>query len=217
MGKYDFFNPNPYGVHQKIIHFVGKNKKILDVGCSEGILSKRMEQNNCEVVGIEFDGEVAKSAKIYCREVIVGDVESIQLKDVYENYFDIIVFADILEHLKDPLNVLKRFKNYLNDDGYIIISLPNIANWRIRFKLLFGNFEYEEYGILDKEHLKFFNEKNAIRLVEDAGLEIFRFDINVGNLNRFPKIFHSIGMISPNLFAYQFLLILKKKKNSSNL
>ncbi len=55
MSKYDYFNSNPYSVHQKIIHFVGQNKNVLDVGCSEGLLSKKMKENNCNVVGIELD------------------------------------------------------------------------------------------------------------------------------------------------------------------
>ena len=87
-------------------------------------------------------------------------MESIYLNIKYEKYFDIIVFADILEHLKEPLEVLKRYKKYLKDDGYIIISIPNIANWKIRFKSLLGRFEYNEYGILDSGHLRFFNEKS---------------------------------------------------------
>ena len=211
MSKYDYYNSNPYSVHQKIISSIGKDKKVLDVGCSEGLLSKRMNQNNCTIVGIELDTEAALKAKSFCEEVIIGDVESVTLKPEYLNYFDVIVFADILEHLKDPLDVLKTFKNYLKDDGYIIISVPNIANWRIRLQLLFGNFEYNEYGILDSGHLRFFNKKGALKLVNDAGFEIIEFDLSVGDVNKFSKIVHSIGRIRPNLLAFQFLIIARKK------
>ena len=196
MSKYDYYNSNPYSVHRKIISNIGKDKKVLDVGCSEGLLSKRMNQNNCTIVGIELDTEAALKAESFCEEVIIGDVESVTLKPEYLNYFDVIVFADILEHLKDPLDVLKTFKNYLKDDGYIIISVPNIANWRIRLQLLLGNFEYNEYGILDSGHLRFFNKKGALKLVNDAGFEITEFDLSVGDVNKFSKIVHSIGRIS---------------------
>ena len=212
MSKYDYYNSNPYSVHQKIISCIGKNKQILDVGCSEGLLSERMYQNNCAVVGIELDTEAALKAKSFCKEVVIGDVESVDLNPEYLNYFDVIVFADILEHLKDPLEVLKTFKNYLNDKGCIIVSVPNIANWKIRLQLLFGNFEYKEYGILDSGHLRFFNEKGIKSLVKDAGFEISVFDLSVGDLNKFSKIFHSIGMIRPNLFAFQFLIIARKSQ-----
>jgi len=211
MSKYDYFNPNPFSVHQKIVDFVGKNKKVLDVGCSEGLLSKRMNMNNCKVVGIELDTESALKAKNFCQELIIGDVESVSLSSKYINYFDVIIFADILEHLKNPLEVLKTFKDYLNDDGYIIISVPNIANWKIRFQLLFGNFEYHEYGILDNGHLRFFNQKSIKKIVNDAGFKISICDLTVGDINKFSKIFHSIGMFWPNLLAFQFLIIAKKK------
>jgi 2-polyprenyl-3-methyl-5-hydroxy-6-metoxy-1,4-benzoquinol methylase len=217
MSKYDYYNPNPYSVHQKIVHSIGKNKKVLDVGCSEGLLSKRIYQNNCTVVGIELDTEAALKAKSFCNEVIIGDVESVDLNLEYLNYFDVIVFADILEHLKDPLEVLKTFKNYLTDEGYIIISVPNIANWKIRLQLLFGNFEYSEYGILDNSHLRFFNEKSVRKLVNDAGFEISVFDLSVGDVNKFSKIFHSIGIIRPNLLAFQFLIIAKTRKKQEIL
>ena len=74
MSKYDFFNTNNYSVHQRIIQFVGQNKKVLDVGYSEGILSE-VKQNNCEVVGIELDIEAAQKADSHCVEVINGNVE----------------------------------------------------------------------------------------------------------------------------------------------
>jgi 2-polyprenyl-3-methyl-5-hydroxy-6-metoxy-1,4-benzoquinol methylase len=170
-----------------------------------------MKQNNCIIFGIEMDMEAAQKAKSYCQELIVGDVESIHLNKEYENYFDIIIFADILEHLKEPLAVLTRFKEYLSDDGFIIISIPNIANWKIRLQLLIGNFEYNEYGILDEGHLKFFNEKSAKKLISDAEFEIFDFDITVGDIRYFAKFFNSIGKIWPNLLAFQFILIARKK------
>ena len=189
MSKYDSYNENLFSVHQKIIHFIGQNKKVLDVGCSEGILSKRLKQNGCDVVGIEIDQEAAQKAESFCDELILGDVESIHLNNDYEKYFDIIIFADILEHLKDLLEVLKRFKNYLNDDGYIIISIPNIANWKMRLQLLFGHFDYREYGILDNGHLRFFNENSSKKMIKDAGFVISEFDLTVGDIHRFSKMF----------------------------
>jgi len=111
--------------------------------------------NQCEIVGIEFNKLSAQTAKNYCKEVILGDIESIELTKEYDNYFDFVIFADVLEHLKEPLNAINKFKRYLKDDGFFIISVPNISNWRMRVKFLFGNFQYEDYGILDNTHLRF--------------------------------------------------------------
>ncbi|MGB9978575.1 class I SAM-dependent methyltransferase [Methanobacterium sp.] len=214
MSKYNTFNTNSFSVHQKIVQSIGKEKKVLDVGCAEGNLSEKMNINECEVIGIELDKNAAKKAQKYCKKVFIGDVEEIELKDEFLNYFDFIIFADILEHLKYPMNVLKEFMKYLKDDGRIIVSLPNIANWRIRFKLLMGNLDYESQGILDEGHLRFFTEKNAKKLLRDSGLKISKFDITVGDVKRFASFFHFIGMLWPNFLAFQFLIIAEKKKLS---
>lgn len=211
MGKYDFFDSDDYGVHRKIVDNVGFGKKVLDVGCAEGNISEKLLLHDCEIVGIEIDEKSAQKAKKYCNEVIIGDIESIKLNERYENYFDIILFADVLEHLKEPLDVLRMFKFYLKDEGYIMISLPNIANWRMRLKLLLGNFDYDDYGLLDKTHLRFFNVKGVKKLISDADLEIVNFDVSLNGIKKFPKLFYSISVKWPNLLAYQFLIIAKKK------
>jgi len=203
-------------VHRTIIKTIGQNKKVLDVGCSEGTLSKKMSENNCTVVGIELNQEAAKIAEKYCTDLIMDDVESVRLNSKFEKYFDVILFADILEHLREPSEVLVRFKKYLKDDGIIIISVPNIANWRKRVQLLFGRFDYQEYGILDSSHIKFFTKKSTEKMIEDAGYENIKFDLTVGDLNRFSGLFHSIGMIWPNLFAFQFFYCCRKNKKNSN-
>jgi SAM-dependent methyltransferase len=211
MGKY-VLNPDPYSMHTKIIQFINKSGRVLDVGCAEGYLSEKCYQNDCEVVGIEIDPENVEKAEEYCKEVINGDISVIELPDKYRNYFDYIIFADILEHIKNPLQVLLKFKEYLKDDGHILVSLPNISNWRVRLKILSGNFEYEDKGLLDVGHLRFFNEKSAKNLLLKSGFEICTVDVTVGDIKLFPKFFHFIGTLWPNLLAYQFLLIAKKNE-----
>ena len=155
MCKYQEFNSDPFSVHTQILNSVRSQSKVLDIGCAEGYVSKEIASKGCEVVGIEIDMDAAEKAGKYCKEVIVGDVESIELNNKYINYFDYIILADVLEHLSNPLKILNKFKEYLKDDGYLILSLPNVANWRIRFRLLMGNFDYGKNGILDEGHLRF--------------------------------------------------------------
>lgn len=211
MGKYDFFNYDPYSTHSNIVKSVKEHKKVLDVGCADGNLARVISSKDCEIVGIEIDKKAAKNAQKFCEEIIIADIESIRLSSKYHGYFDYILFADVLEHIKDPLVVLKRFKKYLNQDGSIIISLPNVTNWKMRIKILLGNFEYEERGLLDSGHIRFFNEKSAKKLLDDAGLEIIKFDLTVGDAPIGARFFHFIGTLWPNLFAYQFLMIAKKQ------
>lgn len=210
MGKYNSFNSNPYSAHQKICSYV-KEGKVLDVGCAEGNLSKMMKMKGCHVFGVEIDENSAKIAKKYCEKVIIGNVEKIKLPDEYENYFDYIVLADVVEHLKEPLDFILRFKNYLKDDGKLIISVPNITNWRIRMNIILGKWNYTKYGILDEGHLRFFNEKGAKKLFHDSGFVIDKFDLTVGDVNHFQHLLYLIGLKFPNLLAFQFLICGRKE------
>ncbi|MDP3066371.1 MAG: class I SAM-dependent methyltransferase [Methanobacteriaceae archaeon] len=202
--------PNP--IHLKISNLIQNNKKVLDVGCGYGKLAQMLNLNYCDVFCIEFDEKRAKKARKYYKHLIVGDVESIELSSVYKNYFDYIIFADVLEHLRDPENVLIRFKKYLKDDGSIVASIPNITNWRIRISLLFGNFNYQDEGILNRGHLRFFSKDSATKLFIEAGLKIVEFDITFGDYSRFPNFFHFIGMKWPNLFSFTFFFVAKKEE-----
>ena len=214
MTMYDFFNSDPYGAHMKAVSLVGYNKKVLEVGCATGQISRRLTANGCEVIGVEIDEERAKEAKKYCRYVILQDVEN--LDDLlYNNYFDCILFIDVLEHLKYPLIVLEKLKPYLKEDGYVIVSLPNAANLEVRLSLLLGRFEYKDCGILDKSHLRFFDEKGAKKLLEEANFEIVLFDVTPSKqiVPMRSRYSYYLARLRPNLFALQFIMKGNVKKD----
>jgi len=213
MSKYDFFDPNPYGAHKRIVQLTGKNKKVLDVGCATGQVAKKLIENKCEVVGIEIDDESAQLAKKYCKDVIIGDIETLETLPYPEKYFDVIIFADILEHLKDPQAVLLKLKKYLRKDGYILCSIPNIAHIYIRLNLLLGKWEYRDAGILDRTHLRFFTRKTAIKLIEQAGYKIVEIYytpwIPLFKLRKFhfgKRLEYYIARLFPTLFALQIII-----------
>ncbi len=188
--------------HSIIFNLIGNGVKVLDVGCASGFLAERLKnEKQCTVVGIEFNPELANQARTYCKEVFSGDVEEIDIR-YPEDYFDTIIFGDILEHTKDPKKVIMRYKKYVTKDGRIIISLPNIAFWSIRLNLLFGRFDYREKGILDKTHLRFFTIKSAQRLIRDCGLKILETKY-AGRMIYYLRLF-------PTLFAYQSINVCKK-------
>lgn len=97
--------------------------------------------------------------------MIIGDIEQEDVWGKVTGKFDVITFADVLEHLRDPNQALTRAKDYLKEDGFIIISLPNVANWRVRLSLLLGKFNYTKTGILDESHLRFYNLETAKNLI----------------------------------------------------
>lgn len=203
------FCSSPHESHMKIITNVGKGKKVLDVGCSSGYLSKRFKENGCYVVGIEIDEESAIVAKQYCDDVIVGDVEQIEKLPYPEGFFDVIVYGDILEHLKRPDFILMKFRKYLSADGHVVASIPNIAYWRSRLKLLIGRFDYDDFPGLDKTHIRFFTLKTAKALFESTGYRIVKIDYT-GWASRL-RLFR----ILPTLFAFQFIIVAMREESQT--
>ena len=191
-----------FWAHRKVIKYVGKNKKILDVGCATGYLAKEFKKNNCYVVGIELDKEAATVAEQYCDDIISGDVEQISKLPYPNEFFDVIVYSDVLEHLKRPDLVLLRFKKYLSKSGQLIVSVPNIAYFTIRLKLLFGIFEYEEKNILDNTHLRFFTLSSIKRMLSECGYRITKIDYTGPT---------AMIKILPRLLAIQFVIVAQNK------
>lgn len=145
------FDPSPHSPHTKIISYLGKNKKVLDVGCSSGYIAKELNKNGCSVFGIEIDITSAEIAKKHCEKVlVVGDMEEINGLPFSDKYSDIIIFSDILEHLKRPDITLQRLRRYLKSEIIIVASIPNVARFEVRFGLLLGKFRYHESGILSR-------------------------------------------------------------------
>lgn len=157
--------------HTLIVELTGRDKRVLDVGTATGYLAAALAERGCEVTGIEIDPEAARQADEYCEKVVVGDVESLDLEaELGEDLFDVIVFGDVLEHLKNPLETLKRFKPFLHPEGYVVSSIPNVAHGSVRLALLQGEFQYRNLGLLDDTHLRFFTRESVERLFADAGL-----------------------------------------------
>lgn len=160
-----------YSTHSQIALLVGKNETVLDAGCNIGFLGKYSDKSNV-IYGFDYSHKfVQRSKKIY-QDAIVYDGNSLESLP-WKRRFSVIVFADILEHLHDPEKSLTFFVDkYLQKDGRIIISLPNVANWKVRLDLLFGRFEYQNSGILDKTHLHLYTFQTATKMIQDCGLRI---------------------------------------------
>ncbi len=153
-----------------MLSFVGSGKRVVDFGCATGYFAKLLAEQECEVVGVELNSEAAKVANKYCEDVIVADLDREKVEDILGSQkFDVATFGDILEHLKDPWSLLKSIKDILNPDGFIVASIPNIAHGSVRLALLEGKFEYQDMGLLDNTHLRFFTHSSVIQLFKDTG------------------------------------------------
>lgn len=176
------YQPHRWHPHHKIIRMVGSYKRVLDVGCASGYLARRFKANGCSVVGIEFNPEEAESARVYCDTVLTANAETLPASTFSSGTFDVIVYADVLEHMRHPDRVLRTQQRWLSSDGYVIVSLPNIAFLSIRLQLLFGRFNYRDFGILDKTHLRFYTLVTAKELLNCAHYSVKGFE-PVGRLS----------------------------------
>ena len=154
-------------------------RRVLDVGCAEGILGRHLlERGVAEVVGIEQVAEVALRASRRLTRVLCGDVSTVDLPaDI--GTFDCIVFADVLEHLANPTEALRRFLPLLAPGGTIVASIPNVRHHAILHMLAEGLWTYQDAGIMDRTHLRFFTLKEIQSLFASEGLEIRTLSANM--------------------------------------
>ncbi len=159
-----------------IRHFNDKKSlRVLDVGCGSGSIGGIIKSHGNYVAGITISKEEAAIARKKLDKVFIFDIEKIKLPKL--GVYDMIIFGDILEHLRDPWSVLSRFKQFLKENGSIIVSVPNIATWNLRLGLLLGKFHYTKTGLMDETHIRFFTSKSARQLVLKAGYKILKFDV----------------------------------------
>jgi 2-polyprenyl-3-methyl-5-hydroxy-6-metoxy-1,4-benzoquinol methylase/glycosyltransferase involved in cell wall biosynthesis len=161
----------------KVLKLVGKNKRVLELGCGCGHMSRALSEQGCHVVGIEIHPQAAQTASAACERVIVGDLDYLNFdKELGSDRFDVVLAADVLEHLKDPLFVLQAIKQFLLPHGYIVVSVPNVAHISIRLALLAGKFPYSPMGLLDQTHLRFLTRESLETLIESAQFAIGHFE-----------------------------------------
>jgi len=156
-------------------------RRILDVGCGTGNLGaaiKGSRGGSIEVVGIEIDPDAASKAKGKLDKVIEGNVETSGLP-FPGGYFDVIIYGDVLEHLIDPWGTLKKHREFLKSKGLVIASIPNVAHYRVIKMLKKKEWRYQDAGILDSTHIRFFTIKSISRMFVEAGFRIESVSHNI--------------------------------------
>ncbi len=180
---FDTIDLDSDSVHAHVVRFVDEASRVLELGPATGYMSRAFTDRGCTVVAIEIDPGMAERAVEFCERLIVGDIDTVDLEaELGDERFDAIVAADVLEHLKDPLQALKRLRPFLKPDGCFVLSVPNVAHGSVRLALLSGHFDYRQDGLLDSTHLRFFTRETLERLLDDAELglaELHRHELSL--------------------------------------
>ncbi|MEI8196056.1 MAG: class I SAM-dependent methyltransferase, partial [Phycisphaerae bacterium] len=177
--RYDNDSLDPLETAGIITGWIPTGARVLDVGCGTGALSCLFrDHRQARIVGIEPNEIRAENARSRGLEVYTGVLESGlrgQLGD-----FDIAVFADVLEHVADPFELLSRAADFLKPGGQVLISVPNVAHWTVRLNLLRGRFNYAGHGIMDATHLRWFTSKTICGLCQSVGLAVEEWTVSAG-------------------------------------
>ncbi len=201
-------------VNRHVFRAIPKKSKCLDVGCWTGNLGRLLiDEKECEVDGVDAGESVLVQAKAGgYKNVYKINLNGEHLDaGIIANSYDVIIFADVLEHLINPVQTIRWFSAHLKEGGMMVISLPNVAFVLNRFRLLFGKWEYQDFGTLDKTHLRFYTLASAKKMVAEAGLDL----VSSHPYNQFGILRYLDPPPLPGLFAYQLLLMARtpsKKK-----
>ena len=202
----------------KIYYPKGKSfDNVLDIGCGTGATGAAVRQN-FEVghySGVELMDAAAKIAKGRLDYLVSGNIETIINEKKFQNLdkkkYDLILILDVIEHLYDPWGLLNFLRDWLSPDGVIVLSIPNAGNIYVVNKLLRDKFLYDEGGLLDKTHIRFFTLKTIQHLAETKGYMIKDTYFKRGSVDLKSKLLNifTFGLLK-KIFVVQYIVMIKK-------
>jgi 2-polyprenyl-3-methyl-5-hydroxy-6-metoxy-1,4-benzoquinol methylase len=210
------FKRSPTGSHMQIVDAIRPGSRVLDLGCSQGLLARPLLAKGARMVGVDAGPP----------ERLAAELEGYYRRDLDQplelplgRAFDYVVVADVIEHLRNRTQLLRSARRFLKEDGRLIISTPNIALWFYRLSLLAGRFEYGPRGVLDETHVRLFTRASFRREVEKAGFQVVHervtalpFEVVFQSTGRsrlihaIAQAYHGLARAWPTLFAYQFII-----------
>ena len=204
------------GSHMQILDAIEPGSRVLDLGCSQGLLARPLREKQVRVTGVDArpPERLAAELEAYHQRDLELPVELPEGR-----VFDYVVVADVIEHLRNRAQLLRSARRHLKPEGRLIISTPNIALWFYRLSLLVGRFEYGPRGVLDRTHVHLYTHDSFRREVQGAGFHILRervtalpFEVVFESTGRsrlmrsIARAYHGLARLWPEMFAYQHML-----------
>jgi SAM-dependent methyltransferase len=207
------------GNHEVLSLIPQAAQRVLDIGCGAGDNAKELKKMGKYVVGLTISHSEAKIVEQICDRIIVGNIED--TRTTINEQFDCIIMSHICEHLVSPQNVIDKIIDNLSAKGILIIAVPNMAYYKLRMRLLKGNWTLEDSGPFDKTHLHFYSFSTANNIYTGQRLKLLKKIPGQPSIPLWPirklmpkicnKFDEKIGNRIPNLFAMQTILIYGKQ------
>jgi 2-polyprenyl-3-methyl-5-hydroxy-6-metoxy-1,4-benzoquinol methylase len=210
---------DPRSSHQQIARIVREldRSPVLDVGAAQGILGQLLADTEIVLDAVEPNADWAARAEPWYRRVYASTIEDAALA---RTSYAVVVCADVLEHVADPVVVLRQLREVATRDAVFVVSLPNVAHLSVRLLLLLGRFPRMERGILDKTHLHFYTRHTATAMLHEAGLEVIRTTATGVPLDELwpagegsrpyrvlTRMQHLALRLAPRLFGFQWIFV----------
>ena len=159
----------------RLLRLIPKGTSVLELGPATGYCSRYLRETlGCTVDAVELSGEMAEHARPWCRRLVVGNLEELDLEQALGGLaYEVILCADVLEHLRDPWSLVRKLARCVAPDGRLLLSVPNVGYLGLLVDLLRGNFRYRDEGLLDRTHLRFFTFDSLRELLEQTGWHVW--------------------------------------------
>jgi len=212
--------PDEGSSHSRILAWLGSHRpgRVLDLGCADGVMGERLQEQGHRVTGVDVEERPGVRERV--ERFVLADLDQ-PLPDEVGDGYDVVIAADVLEHVRRPDLLLRDVCARLAPGGTIVASIPNFGHWYPRTRVALGRFDYDRRGILDADHVRFFTRRSIERLVTRAGLRVQRrealglpIDVAARGVGSGPpggvvdivrRVDHLGVVVRPTLFAYQFL------------
>ena len=214
-GTHYTLKQSPTGSHMQIVDAISTGSRVLDLGCSQGLLARPLRAKGVLLTGVDSRAPEGLAAELEAYHQ--RDLEA-PLELPEGRVFDYVVCADVIEHLRNRQQLLRTVRRFLKEDGLLVISTPNVALWFYRLSLLVGRFEYGPRGVLDHTHVHLYTRATFRRELEKAGFRVLRehvtalpFEVVFESTGRsrllraVAKVYHALARVWPAMFAYQIL------------
>ena len=180
----------------------GPGEAVLELGCGAGGTGAAVlaAGKAGRYVGIEMEPRAAAAARERLTEVLEGDVEKVDLSP-HAGRYDALIISEVLEHLADPWGVMVSLSACLKPGAQVFASSPNVAHWKVLRSLVMGRFDYEERGVMDRTHLRWFTPASYRGLFEGAGIDV----LSIRPMSEPAPRTRLINSVTRNRFAHLFM------------